>query len=177
MTDALAALDEFRNAPLPTGYPNNIRRLFAPIDNIHGALLQLINSVQQSLVIGMYGFDDPDLAAAVKSKMLNPACYVQLTLDATQAAGAHEKEVLAEQDYPATSIAVGQSEDDAIMHLKLIVIDGCLTVGGSTNWSTSAETKQDNEITVIADPYVAAESRARIDAIHANILAKRPPQT
>ena len=47
------------------------------------------------------------------------------------------------------------------------------TVSVTTNWSTGAETKQDNEITVIADHVIAAEARARVDAIHANVLAKQ----
>ena len=168
----LASLDIFRKTLPPAGYPSNIRRLYAPIDDVHGALLQLIKATRQSLVLAMYGFDDEELAAAIRAKLLNPSCYVQMTLDATQAAGVHEKKLLAGEDYPATNIAIGHSEHAAIMHLKLIVIDGWLTIGGSTNWSASAETKQDNEMTIIADPYIAAESRARIDAIHANILAK-----
>lgn len=170
---SLGVLDKFRHSPPTPGYPANIARFYSPIDDVHGALLYLLKSAQQSIVVAMYGFDDPDLAAALRSKLLDPTCHVQLTLDATQAAGAHEKQLLAQQDYPATSIAIGHSEHSAIMHLKLIVIDGWLTIGGSTNWSTSAETKQDNEMTVIADAYVAAESRARIDAVHANMLARQ----
>lgn len=174
---SLGVLDQFRHTPPTPGYPANMARFFSPIDNIHGALLHLLGSAQQSLVVAMYGFDDEALARAVHAKMLDPTCHVQLTLDATQAAGVHEKAILAEQNYPATSIAIGHSEHGAIMHLKMIVIDGWLTVCGSTNWSTSAETKQDNEMTVIADPYIAAESRARIDGIHANMLRKTHGQS
>lgn len=168
----LTSLDVFRKTLPPAGYPQNIRRLYAPVDDVHGAFLQLIKGAQQSLVVAMYGFDDAELAMAIRAKMMNPHCYVQLTLDATQAAGVHEKKLLAAEDYPATNIAIGHSEHSAIMHLKMIVIDGWLTIGGSTNWSTSAETKQDNEMTVIADPYIAAEARARVDAIHANMLRR-----
>lgn len=170
----LTVLNKFRHSPPAPGYPPNIARFYSPIDDVHGALVQMVQAAQQSLVLAMYGFDDDQLADAIHSKLLDPTCHTQLTLDATQAAGSHEKRLLGAQDYPATSIAVGHSEHGAIMHLKLIVIDGWLTIGGSTNWSTGAETKQDNEMTVIADPYIAAESRARIDAIHANMLAKRP---
>lgn len=120
----------------------------------------------------MYGFDDPDLAEVLRRKLLQAHCYVQLTLDKSQAFGVHERKLLEQQDYPASSIAIGTSEHGAIMHMKLCLIDGIYLVTGSTNWSTSAETKQDNQLTVIADPYVAAEARSRVDAVHASILAR-----
>ncbi len=58
------------------------------------------------------------------------------------------------------------------MHLKEIIIDGCVLITGSTNWSGSGERLQDNQLTVIADATVCAEARARIDAIHNNMKAK-----
>lgn len=170
---SLSVLDKFRHTPPTPGYPENMRRFFSPVDNVKGALTQIVSSAQQSLVLAMYGFDDDDLAHMIRLKLADPSCHVQITLDATQAAGAHEKLLLGREKFPATSIAIGHSEHGAIMHLKLMVIDGWLTVSGSTNWSDSAEAKQDNELTVIADPLFAAESRARIDAIHTNMLAKQ----
>ncbi len=56
--------------------------------------------------------------------------------------------------------------------MKLCVVDGRYIASGSTNWSVSAQTKQDNVLTIIDDMVVAAEAKSRIDAIHANILVK-----
>ena len=167
----LANLDKYKRAV--TGYPPNLRTFFSPVDDVAGALAELIDSATHSVVVAMYGFDDPRLADALRHKLVAENCFVQLTLDATQAAGAHERELLARENYPATSIAIGRSEHGAIMHLKLCVIDNRYPVTGSTNWSVSAETLQDNQLTVIDDPVVAAEARSRVDAVHAAILAKQ----
>jgi len=171
----LAFLDQFRGTTktLPAAYPANVRRLYAPVDKVHDALAHLLRFAEQSIVVAMFGFDDDALAAILDGKLRSSNCFVQMTLDSTQAGGVHERALLNREHYPANSIAIGHSEHGAIMHLKQIVIDGYYTICGSTNWSTSAETKQDNDLTVIADHVVAAEARARVDAIHANILAQR----
>lgn len=172
LTD-LTVLDQFKAAPFVTGYPKTFRSFYAPVDQIKPVLMTVISSAQHSLVVGMYGFDDDDLAAVIKQKLEAEHIYVQLTLDRTQAGGVHEKLLLGEMNYPASSIAIGSSEHGRIIHTKLVVVDGLFTIGGSTNWSDAAETLQDNELTVIQDPFVAAEATTRLNCIHANILAQQ----
>lgn len=171
----LTVLDQFAAAPFAPGTPTDRRTFYSPVDDVHGALLYVVKAAQRSLVCAMYGFDDQELADALKEKLTAENVYVQLTLDSSQAGGVHEKQLLTEEAFPISSVAIGRSEKGAIMHLKELVVDGVILVTGSTNWSHGGEALQDNQLTVELNPYAAAAATARIGAIHAHMLAKAKP--
>ena len=167
----LSAIAGYRKrGPWPPDQPADAYTFWAPDDDLHGVLSAMIRSAAHSLVIAMYGFADDDLAAAVHDRLDDPACYVSLTLDSSQAAGVHERAILAKSGYPSNSVAIGQSERHRIMHLKVAVIDSVDRVTGSTNWSTAGESLQDNELTVVRDRVLAADARAKIDLVHEAML-------
>ena len=169
-----ADLAQFSARGFPTGYPTDDHiTLFSPQDQLHAALAFFIDQVQHSLALAMYGFDDDALATAILRKLQDPNIFVQICLDSSQAAGVHEKKLLATVDYPSNNVAFGQSEaGGAIMHLKMGVMDGLDSFDGSTNWSGSGETKQDNSLTFTRHPLVAAHIRNKIDIIHSSMLTQ-----
>ncbi|OBF68996.1 hypothetical protein A5753_22025 [Mycobacterium sp. 852002-51971_SCH5477799-a] len=169
---SLTELDQYKAAPFPPGYPDDTRTFYSPVDQVHQALKALLSSADKTIVVAMYGYDDTELNAVLQSALNDEKIYVQMSLDSTQAAGKSEHALLAPwlNDKVGNSIAIGHSEKSAIMHLKMVIIDGVDVITGSTNWSTGGESKQDNQLTVIRDPYVCAEARSRIDIIHDGML-------
>jgi phosphatidylserine/phosphatidylglycerophosphate/cardiolipin synthase-like enzyme len=151
------------------GYPPDQRTFFSPRDSIHPMLASLLASAQHSVVLNMYGYDDDELDAIIRQKLGEEHVYVQMSLDKSQAAGKHEKEILAEwsnTDF-GNSIAIGTSSvKHAISHLKVLIVDGVYTVTGSTNWSISGESEQDNQLTLNRNAVVASEMRAVLDLNH-----------
>jgi phosphatidylserine/phosphatidylglycerophosphate/cardiolipin synthase-like enzyme len=151
------------------GYPDDQRSFFSPRDQLHPMLASLLASAQHSLVLNMYGYDDDELDAIIREKLDSSHVYVQMSLDKSQAGGVHEKALLAKWSNTGfgNSIAVGTSSvHHAISHLKVLIVDGVYTVTGSTNWSISGESEQDNQLTLNRNAVVASELRAVLDLNH-----------
>ena len=92
---SLTELDQFKAAPFPPGYPDTTRTFYSPVDQVHEALKALLTSANKSIVVAMYGYDDPELNSVLQSALNNENMYVQMSLDSTQAAGKAEHALLA----------------------------------------------------------------------------------
>jgi phosphatidylserine/phosphatidylglycerophosphate/cardiolipin synthase-like enzyme len=151
------------------GYPEEQRSFFSPRDPVHPLLASLLDSAQHSLVLNMYGYDDDELDELIREKLDSEHVYVQMSLDKSQAGGVHEKVLLEKWSNTGfgNSIAIGTSSvHHAISHLKVLIVDGVYTVTGSTNWSISGESEQDNQLTLSRNAVVASELRAVLDLNH-----------
>jgi len=176
----------------PTASPD-FRVFYVGRDDVHGVLMHLFTRVTLSVKMNMFGYDDDDLNSVLIGLVQNPSVMVQVTLDKSQASGAHEKVILGSdtgQDAEgfANDFAVGESSTGQISHTKGGVLDGIVAFEGSTNWSSSGEgtgisltaTKQtpgfkaqNNTLAVYMNPYEIAKFAARLDYEHA-VAASRP---
>jgi phosphatidylserine/phosphatidylglycerophosphate/cardiolipin synthase-like enzyme len=146
--------------------------LYSPVDKVHEALVTVLASAEHSVVVAMYGFDDDELAEILREKLEDPNVFVSVTLDRSQAGGVHERELLAKfrHEDMGNSIAIGTSEKGAIMHRKMAIVDGLWLIAGSTNWSASGESKQDNELTIHRSPDLCRRARSILDIEHDHAL-------
>jgi hypothetical protein len=128
---------------LTPGYKDSYL-FFVGVDDVHGILLQLIGNEKLGFDFNQFGYDDPDINAAIIKLINSPNILVQGTLDKSQAAGTHESSILtADKASDPTffnSILVGQSATHQISHTKGGVLVGQgVYFEGSTNWSVSGE--------------------------------------
>lgn len=169
-----AKIASYASSPFPHGWDENEYVLFSPRDpGVHQAILDVVNSASHRLLGNHYGFDDDDVSKAMLAKAQDPSIFFLLNLDSSQAGGVHEKQILqAWQSLEGTMVAVGRSIHAAISHLKVTIVDGLYTISGSTNLSTSGETKQDNELRITRDPLVAGRYESILLLNHAAMLSQ-----
>lgn len=162
------SLAQYKATPFPPDYPVNVRHLFAPVDRVHEAFVALCSASDlTSLDASMYGWDDDEIDQLFRDALLTDHLPVTLCLDSSQAAGVHEKVIVAK--WPGSElgndVVIGRSEKGAINHDKLIVINRLVTICGSTNLSDGGESKQNNEAVIVNDRSFASEVVNRIQII------------
>jgi phosphatidylserine/phosphatidylglycerophosphate/cardiolipin synthase-like enzyme len=167
----ISDLDIYSVKGFPDGWSDTERVFFSPVDRVHDVLKTVINSATHRISVNMYGYDDNEIDAILRAKAISPEIAFVMNLDKSQAGGIHEKVLLAEWATAiGSSVAVGESVKRAISHLKVCVVDGLYVISGSTNWSLSGESKQDNELTISRDPLKAARFESIILANHLEML-------
>jgi PLD-like domain len=129
-------------------YSNNASKdfhlFYVGRDNVHEALKYVLSRASVSIYLNMFGFDDQELNDILMNKVMDPNVTMLITLDKSQATGAHEKAIIdadKQKNLAAfnTHFVIGQSMTHQISHTKGFVVDGKVGAEGSTNWSSSGE--------------------------------------
>lgn len=179
------------NPPIKFG---NDFQFYVGKDDVHGILVYLLGHELVGFKMNMFGFDDQELNDLIMAMLKNPDIHVQVSLDKSQSAGVHEKNILAGdiQSDPTgfnSSVVILESATHQISHTKGGVLAGQgLFFGGSTNWSSSGEgtgisltpgvnsttgyKAQNNTLTVSANPVNLNRFSVELDEEHQVGLAQ-----
>jgi hypothetical protein len=81
----------------PNASPD-FRVFYVGRDDVHGVLMHLFSRTRLSVKMNMFGYDDDQLNQVLFGLVHDPTIRVQVTLDKSQASGAHEKVILASDE-------------------------------------------------------------------------------
>ena len=129
---------------------------FSPSDGTTNHLINLINSADNDLNFGVYTFTRQDLADTIAYK-ISHGVRVTGIMD-QYSLGFNANTTLA--PIMGNSLKI-YSDPNYIYHSKHLIVDACLPNSdplvevGSHNWSTAAETKNDENILIIHDDTIA----------------------
>ncbi len=164
---------------------DDFRLFYVGRDDVHEILKHVLSRVTTSLYLNMFGFDDEELNDILMAHARDPHVTMLVTLDKSQAGGAHEKQLLDADRADGlaqfnTHFVVGQSATHQISHTKGFVADGKVGGEGSTNWSAGGEgtfvvkgqaggadyKAQNNTQTIFTNPDAVARFQAQLIAEH-----------
>ncbi len=115
---------------------------FSPSDGPEKAILSALNNAKQSIHAALYQLTDPEIAQAL-IETFQRGLELQILLDDEPSKGSKGCALL------AAGIPVKEFADSGIMHHKFAVIDGARLINGSYNWTTSAQTRNEENLLVI----------------------------
>ena len=136
----------------------DIEVYFSPSDGVNSKIENTINSADNNLYFALLYFTRSDLADAVISKH-NAGVEIKGLIEEIDEAWGSEYQNLLDNGVNVHSFL----EEPGMLHHKYAIVDynssssDPIVLTGSHNWSTSAETKNDENTLIIHDLYVANE--------------------
>jgi hypothetical protein len=122
---------------------------FSLSDNPQREIIKNINRAQASINIDMYIFTDREIALPL-IKAQERGVKVRLYLDKDKVNYQYSQSRFLVQN----GIKIRISSNKYIMHNKFAIIDNCLLLTGSYNWTFSANKRNDENLMVIDDPEI-----------------------
>lgn len=142
--------------------PAMVSTCFTPAQNCEPKIVAAIDGATSSIRVQAYGFTSLPIVHALQRAEAR-GVEVMAILDKVNARKYSGATLLV-----AAGIPVWIDDKPAIAHNKIIVIDDRLTIGGSFNYTASAERRNAENVTFIDSQAVAAEFKAnwegRLDA-------------
>jgi phosphatidylserine/phosphatidylglycerophosphate/cardiolipin synthase-like enzyme len=130
---------------------------FSPDDNVANNLLDLIYNASESIDFLAYSFTSDPLAEAIRARG-EAGVVVEGVMDDSQI----DSNVGTEFDaFRQAGLEVRRDGNaGGLLHHKVIIIDEQIVILGSYNFTNSAETRNDENVVVIYDPFIAGQYMA-----------------
>lgn len=129
---------------------------FSPSDNTNSHLINLINSADNDFNFGVYTFTRPDIADTIVYK-INHGVATTGIMD-QYSIGFNAQTILS--PVMGNNLKI-YTDPNYIFHSKYMIVDACdpnsdpAVEVGSHNWTTAAETKNDENVLIIHDDTIA----------------------
>lgn len=130
-----------------------VESYFSPSDGTTPKIIEAINSANTDIEIAVMNFTRTDISSALINKYNNGFTNINVLLDSSNPSG-NQITTLQAGLLPNHALIDGAS---GIMHHKFMVVDNFnsasdpLVLVGSHNWSTAAETKNDENTLIVHD--------------------------
>ncbi|MFN4218007.1 MAG: phospholipase D-like domain-containing protein [Candidatus Bipolaricaulia bacterium] len=110
--------------------------------------MHTLQNAQQSVHAALYQLTDPEIAQTL-TELAARGIELKILLDDEPSKGSKGCLLL------NVGIPVKQYVDSGIMHHKFAVVDSSVVITGSYNWTTSAQTRNEENLLVIHSPELA----------------------
>jgi phosphatidylserine/phosphatidylglycerophosphate/cardiolipin synthase-like enzyme len=136
-----------------------IANYFGPEDEVMAKVIAAVGGAKESVDFLSFSFTDVDLAYTMSELALNDDLTVQGVFETSQSTGYSVCSYLQERGKNIEGngkIVVKLDSNPKNMHEKVIVIDDRIVIFGSFNFSTNADTSNDENLLIIDDPNLAS---------------------
>lgn len=155
-------------SPADTPYPllelsdgSAIETYFSPEDGVRQALITHLRQAEREIVFMAFSFTDDDIAQVLLEKA-RAGVTVRGVFEARNAGSDYsEYGVLGK-----AGLDVRLDGNPRVMHHKVLIIDGAVTVTGSYNFSASAAGENDENVLVIQNAELARSYLAEFDRVY-----------
>jgi len=134
---------------------------FAPDDDVQIALIDLISRAQKSIYFMSESFTASKLAEAIRLQAAS-GVTVKGVMDASGVTASSLSEF---GNFRNAGIDVRKSQDAGEMRNNVLIIDEHIVMVGSYNFTSSAQNRNDENILIFDNPFIAAEFLAQFQQI------------
>lgn len=155
-------------SPSDTPYPvlqlsdgSEIETYFSPEDGARAAIMEQLRQAESEIVFMAYSFTDDDIARVILERA-REGVRVRGLFEARGSGGEYSEYGL----FRDAGLDVRLDGNPAIMHHKVFVIDGRVTITGSYNFSSSAANENDENLLVIKNTELARSYLAEFERVY-----------